>query len=356
MALFLLFKHGFVRHQGFTFIQPPLTIIVLLFMSYFLRPEKLFFVRLLFCLLFQLAITAGIIQSVENINSRHPVLFSLKNKGMNLVWNAFFHKVYTPPPVKLAGIDSATLPYVLPPVIRKKIGNSTVDIIPHHVSTVYFNHLKYNPRPGIQSYANYDAFLDDKGALKYSSATAPDYIIYCAENKGLDAAIDNRYPFFDEPRTKMALLQYYVVVDSFDNQLLLQHRPVSKQILSGIVTTRVTRFNEVVPIPSSPGLQMMEVNIRYNLLGKLVRFFYQPPGLTVTFTLSDGSQHFFRAIKPILEEGVLVNRFITKNADVVRIIGGNIQNIPRISKICFKGNGWGFNPEIKLLTRYITLK
>ncbi|HLZ87907.1 MAG TPA: hypothetical protein VKQ52_11720, partial [Puia sp.] len=88
---------------------------------------------------------------------------------------------------------------------RKIIGDSTVDIMPHEVSTLYFNGLRYDPRPVIQSYSAYSEYLDKLNYAKYTSPDAPQYVLF---NIG---SVDDRVPFFDETRTKLALLDRYEV-------------------------------------------------------------------------------------------------------------------------------------------------
>ena len=232
------------------------------------------------------------------------------------------------------------------------------DIIPILVSTIYFDSLNYNPRPGIQSYANYNSYLDTKGAEKYLSNSAPEYIIYSAEDTLKNAiSIDNRYPFFDEPMTKLALLQNYSIVDSFDNQLLLKHANKSKQIISGNETISHTTLNKPIIVPITTNLQILKINITYSFLGKIIRFLYQPPELKAIFTLCDGSTHSYRVIKPILEEGIIVNKFIVNNKDFTKLFNNSsIENIPKVSSIKIMGDKWGFNKDIELKWKQINIK
>ena len=55
-------------------------------------------------------------------------------------------------------------------------------------------------------------------AAKYLSADAPDYILFSVNS------IDDRYPFFDESRTKLAIFNHYSVVKEIDGDLLLRKK------------------------------------------------------------------------------------------------------------------------------------
>ena len=356
MFLFVLFKHGFVRHYGFTFFYPPLSLAIVFLFAYFIHPEKIFFSKALIVTVIPVSFVLMTIHNIEDINKNDGKLFTIKLNVLNAVSRLILHKNYVPPISKLNGVDAYSIPYILPIRIKNEIGNGSVDIIPHLVSTIYFNKLNYNPRPGIQTYANYDGFLDSLGSAKYLSSTAPDYIIYCAENIGFNAAIDNRYPFFDEPKTKISMLQNYSVVDSFDNQLLLKRRNKVNGISISNSINSESKFCDSIDIPSSNELQVTIVKTQYSLLGKLVRFLYQPPSLNVTVTLNDGKQFTYKAIKPTIEEGVIVNRLIVTNKDAKNLFDGNLSKIAKISKICFWGDKWGFNSKINLTTKYISCK
>jgi len=355
MVLFILFKHGFVRHEGFTFINPPIPLAILFIFIYFINPENIFFADTLIYFLIPISLIYSLLHSIENINKNDGKLYTYKINILNSVSHLVFHKIYTPPISKSSGKNFDTIPLILSDKFKNEIGNGSVDIIPHLVSTIFFNHLNYNPRPGIQSYANYDNFLDSLGYSKYLSATAPDYLIYCAENKGIDAAIDNRNPFFDEPKTKIAMLQRYSIIDSFGNQLLLKRRDSIKIVSISKPIKSQGSFNQPITIPQVNDLQIMSIKTKYSFLGKLIRFLYQPPSLGVTLTLNNGKQYTFKAIKPNLEEGVLVNMFVMSNKDAVNLFNGNYDSIPKVSNICFNGDKWGFEPRLELASTQISV-
>jgi len=57
-------------------------------------------------------------------------------------------------------------------------------------------------------------------------------------------------------------------------------------------------------------LQYSRILVRYSLWGKIRSFFFQPPPFEVRITLDNGNSWTYRGVKPILEGGVLVNKFI----------------------------------------------
>ena len=83
----------------------------------------------------------------------------------------------------------------LPQSVLDLIGDASVDVMPWEISTVYFNDLRYDPRPVAQSYTTYDGWLDERNYEKYISETAPEFILFAMGD------IDRRHPAFTEPRT-----------------------------------------------------------------------------------------------------------------------------------------------------------
>ncbi|MBS1602630.1 MAG: hypothetical protein JST42_08170 [Bacteroidetes bacterium] len=193
--------------------------------------------------------------------------------------------------------------------VKKVIGDSTADIYPYEIFEAFSNGLKYAPRPVIQSYSSYTEYLDGLNYSKYLSAGAPDYIVYNT------ASIDGRYPFFDEPRTGLAILRHYSVAGQFKNEsLLLKKRQAVSDDLHPVRTDTINGvIGKEIPVTDSVHLQYARIYINYNPKGDLRKLLYQPPPLWVTFRLDNGAVRTFRVVRPVLAEGVLINKFIDNN-------------------------------------------
>ena len=202
IALYILFKEGFVRADGHVLIFF-FKIVTLISLLYFFenngRLKKHLFVGIL----------------VIGLLSILPVhLFYPQKDPIKLACNHIFKIPYKdlilnnyPDHLKQAmkrGKQNSSFSQR----ILKKIEEATVDIIPWDISYVFFNGLNYNPRPVIQSFVAYSENLDKLNANKYSSAESPDYVLYTM------GTIDNRHPFWDESKTKLAMLRNFKVVDT----------------------------------------------------------------------------------------------------------------------------------------------
>jgi hypothetical protein len=239
----------------------------------------------------------------------------------------------------------------LPSEIIQIIGNGTVDVVPWEISYIYANNLTYNPRPVIQSYTAYDDFLDSKNYEKYMSASAPDFILFLTDE------IDGRHPFFNEPKTRLAILTQYEVVKRFDEVMLLRKRERPLEISTSKLSGMAANLGEYIELEETAALQYLSANIEYSLLGGLVRFIFQPPPLEVTVQFQDGEERTYRAVKTIVNGGVLVNKFVD-SLDLAEAYFSSVGQAGKpVAKIKFHtSRPWGFEPEFTYRLKSITVE
>ena len=84
-VLFVLFKHGFVRHQGYGFLYPPLTLILALFLIKFFTPTELKIFKVLYLILIPTSIMISSFLFIENIDISKPYLFNAKIKALDFI-------------------------------------------------------------------------------------------------------------------------------------------------------------------------------------------------------------------------------------------------------------------------------
>ena len=234
--------------------------------------------------------------------------------------------------------------------LRRIVGDATIDIAPTEISTIYFNGLHYDPRPVVQSYSVYDGYLDSLNYQKYRSADAPEYVLFSL------SSIDNRQPFFDEPRTKLALISGYRIVGKIGDDLLLKKRIGALRLRpAAVADTIAARIDQDIPIGQGAGLQVSKLLIHYNFRGKMRRLLYHPPRLELAITLADGEVKLFRGVKPLLADGVLLNKYVENTDDfqfLLQTAGRMNQPISKIRVITDPGEH-GFDSSISLIsTRY----
>lgn len=227
---------------------------------------------------------------------------------------------------------------VLHPLVRELIGNRTIDVLMWNNALALFERLNYNPRPVIQSYVAYDAFLDGLNAAKYESNTAPQVLLFET------GALDDRYWFFDETRTRLAMLRHYRPTPTPGPFLMLERCPLPRHLQSEQMEPQVGRLG--VPIrlgKERNALLLAAVDVRYSILGRLIRFLYQPPALRVSFRLRAGEILSYRAIVPIVNGGVIVNKFVQSPDELSAFISGAWRGLRDVEAVTFHTpDRWGF--------------
>jgi hypothetical protein len=236
--------------------------------------------------------------------------------------------------------------------LKKIIGSHSVDVVPSEISKVYFNGLRYNPRPVIQSYSAYGKYLDDLNYDKYTSDNAPDYILFDLKS------IDDRFPYFDESKTKLAILTHYDVVDEYEGDLILKRRVTPDKLIPRDTQEIIdAKMGDDVPIEENDGLQYSKLLVNYDFPGKLRRLFFIPPELKITITLENGEARTYKVIKPIIANGVVLNKFVDNELEFkLLMLGGGVLNTP-VKKIRLEADSLnpGFLANYKIVNTFYDL-
>jgi hypothetical protein len=232
--------------------------------------------------------------------------------------------------------------YRLPKALLERINGRTVDAIPIDIALVYINNLQYNPRPMIQSYSTYDEYLDLINFKKYASDTAPDFLLFSVGD------IDDRHPFFPETKTKIAILSRYRQVDKTDSFILLEKQPQMAKCKATLVKEGEARIDRFITLPNTKNILVLRPEIEYSLVGKLVRFFYQPPFLRVTLRFKNGESQEFRAILPIVNNGVIANRLVNDPDTAEQFLQTYGEGGQNVRMIRFETRDtWGIKPKYR---------
>jgi hypothetical protein len=228
----------------------------------------------------------------------------------------------------------------------------TVDVIPSEISKIYFNDWRYEPRPVIQSYSAYNSYLDSLNYQKYISPGAPDYVLFSL------SSVDDRFPFFDESKTKLALFSHYTLVGAMGEDLLLRKKPAVENLIpvreGEWVEGRIGEDLNLAGGDEHYDLQYSKIFIRYNFRGWMRRLLYQPPPLHMTITLENGEQMTYRAIPTLLEDGMIINKYVETPQEFQLLMQSGGRWCANIKKIRFEqesGNK-GFDPIIRMENTY----
>lgn len=253
----------------------------------------------------------------------------------------------------------------LPDRMLREIGNKSVDLLGYETSFIYYNNLNYNPRPIIQSYSAYTPELIRLNTAKYSSETAPDYVLFHI------GTLDERHPFWDESPIYQALFERYAIIDTFTtkklgihafhhqknvrNQIFLfKKQSIPKRIVKHTILDTLIQLDTKINIPKSSQILYMEMDSEHSLLGKAVRMLFQPAHVSMKLHYADGDSTECRLILPVMKAGVPINKKVLKPRDAYSFF--QTTGLENISATSFSIHGNPLFIKNSFRIRFIELK
>lgn len=196
---------------------------------------------------------------------------------------------------------------------------ATVDVMPWDVGLIYEDsRLHWDPRPVLQSYQAYTAWLDQFDADFVRGVTAPDYIIYSY------LTVDDRYAAFDEPATFRALLENYRVVKTIGSSVaVLQRVPGVPATAESPDGTTCTALGTAITIPQHQGARTYaHVDLSRSLLGRVLDTLAKAPEARITLSTAAGSSDH-RLVAAVAADGLYVSDLLTSTPDIATAIAGS---------------------------------
>jgi hypothetical protein len=214
----------------------------------------------------------------------------------------------------------------LPKSILDEVSNATVDVYPWDYSIAAVNHLNWQPRVVIQSYAAYTSWLDKQNATHFSSELAPEYLIWENEKTTIDVngcdlnSLDNRYLLNDEPQTIIELIRNYDLTISEGKFRLYKKREAALLFERNKIEERETNWGEWIDVPVvSNELLRVKLAFTKNLKQRLKSFLFKDEQFWIYLKLTDGSIHKYRIVPKNAADGLWINPYIFENRKVREI-------------------------------------
>jgi len=342
LSTYVWFKSGFVRADYNHIMHFFHMIGLLALLLYIYTPRELgrkataLFCWLILCIA---GVAADIIQ--HNRTPGTPYVEHI-NRAADIVHYFCEYAAYDEAMAKCNAAAARPNPY------KAIIGQQSADVFPSEISLILYNGLRYDPRFMIQSYQAYNQYFDSIDHEKYLSPGAPDYILFSYQG------IDGRCAWTDEARTKLAMIDRYQPVKDIGGELLLK-KSAARGFLES-ADTMLVRMGQDIPVKKSEGFELTQFLVDYNWKGRIQNFFYQPPKLKISFTLDDGEVKSFRGIRPVLADGIILNKFAgdMQEFQLLLLSDGRMNTDVTSFRIDPADSGAGFRPEIKMITtRYI---
>lgn len=211
------------------------------------------------------------------------------------------------------------------PITRVIVGKASIDVINYRQWAALSNNLNYRPRPVIQGYAVYTPYLQDLNLAYYQSEKRPQYLLFKMET------IDNRFPALDDATLLPYVLSCYkpVAKDGAKDGgfLVLKALPeATKNIGLTLVYEHTVAFGEILDMSEyNDKLYIMRVEVRPTIFGKLSKFLFQSPILTMN-TQINGKITKYRFIPAMAERGFVISPLLLTNDDVMRYYEGAAVN------------------------------
>ena len=207
-----------------------------------------------------------------------------------------------------------------------RIEDSTIDVVPWDVATLYFNRLNYTPRPTIQSYAALDGDLDRLNAMSIVE-TGPDMLLFRFD------CIDGRYCPAEESATKRVIGEYYERLFNDGPYAVMARRPVAyKQGTLLEVSNGIGRLGEPIEVPRDLQNKALyiEASVQYDTIGKLRSALFKPAGFQIAYTLKNGKTYRYRGVRKLLKAGIPLSPFIANLEDSIQYMGGDLTGLSQV--------------------------
>lgn len=203
------------------------------------------------------------------------------------------------------------------PVARGLIGKAPVDVINYTQWAALANNLNYRPRPVIQGYSVYTPYLQDLNLSFYRSEKRPQFLLFNMET------IDNRFPALDDATLLPCILYNYKPVAKEGDFIVLRASPnITEYAKQTLIHEQTVTFGESLNLPvCSNDLLIMQVEVKPTLIGRVIKFLFQAPVLTLN-TKANGKTVSYRFIPAMAERGFVVSPLLLTNNDVMHFYDG----------------------------------
>jgi hypothetical protein len=224
------------------------------------------------------------------------------------------------------------------PRIRGLVGQATVDVFGQYQAYALFNDLNYHPRPVFQSYSAYNESLMKLNDARYDSEAAPEFVLFNLES------IDGRFPALEDAYTLRNLLVNYSPVECEGRFLLLKHRQSVVPAMS-LLKEGSARLGDPINLGEFGDADLwMEISVEPTLRGRLRQLFFKPSEVYLgVWRRQPGSQVMdFRAPAPMLAAGFLASPLVFHNPEMVDCYTGRGAQRPETFSVDVEGRDMNF--------------
>lgn len=203
---------------------------------------------------------------------------------------------------------------------KSKIADASADVLGFEQSVAIFNGINYQPRPIFQGYSAYTPYLSRLNYDYYSGENAPEYVLFKLQT------VDNRLATMDDPHALRMLIQRYTYLYTEQGFTIWKLKPGAFDADTyepKFIRKTTTHPGDLIDVSDlNDQLIWVEIDYKFNLLGKLRRFFFKPPLVNLRIIDEDGVESVHRLPGPIGRAGFMLNPVINDLLDFMRAAGG----------------------------------
>lgn len=201
-------------------------------------------------------------------------------------------------------------PLVLPPSLRRDIGQASVDIYPWETMIASANRLNWTPRPIFQNYISYTPFLDAQNAAFFAGPSAPAYVLWHYHSF---ADVMKRYALSSDPLALAQILRHYRLMRCEGHFCLWQHAVTPR--LQGMEQTASVpvQWDTWIPLPPMQGdILRAAVTVDRSVLGQLNLLAWKEGGTSIDYRLASGEVRSHDLLIDNARSGVWVAPYVER--------------------------------------------
>ncbi len=203
---------------------------------------------------------------------------------------------------------------------KSVVGQSSVDVLGYEQAVAIYNGFNYQPRPVFQGYSAYTPYLSRLNYDYYASDQAPEFVLFKLQT------IDGRLATMDDPHALRLLVQRYTYEFSEQGYTLWRRKPGAFDAAAfepRRIREATHRFGDTISVADIADQNVwVEIDYRFNLLGKLRRFLLRPPLVQLHITDDKGVETAHRLPQLIGRAGFMLNPIVDDMMAFMRAAGG----------------------------------
>jgi hypothetical protein len=203
----------------------------------------------------------------------------------------------------------------------------SADLYPWDLRLLFAHRLDWRPRPVLQSYSAYTERLLRLNA-DHLRGQGPDSVLVAVRT------IDGRYPSLDDGLSWPVLLEWYRPTAAGGGYLLLARSAAPRAVHHVPLVGRPLRFGQRMPVDAPPGtLVWARIAVEPAVRARLLEVIYKLPFPTLEVTLADGSERRFRLVREMAGAGFLLSPLVSSADELLPILADDRERVAALPRV-----------------------